>query len=97
MVDSATSRSASRAAAAAAPSRGRQEYSVQVAAYETRADAEALSKRLSARGYTVRVVGDRKPFRVRVGRYPTRERAADAVRQMGRLNVHGVIVEAEPR
>jgi cell division septation protein DedD len=97
MVDSATSRSASRAAAAAAPSSGRQEYSVQVAAYETRADAEALSKRLSARGYTVRVVGDRKPFRVRVGRYPTRERAADAVRQMGRLNVHGVIVEAEPR
>jgi cell division septation protein DedD len=97
MVDSAASRSASRAAAAAAPSSGRQEYSVQVAAYETRADAEALSKRLSARGYTVRVVGDRKPFRVRVGRYPTRERAADAVRQMGRLNVHGVIVEAEPR
>ena len=75
----------------------RQEYSVQVAAYETRDAADARAKQLSARGYAVRVMGDRKPFRVRVGRYPTRERAGDAVRQMARQNVHGVIVEAEPR
>jgi septal ring-binding cell division protein DamX len=73
------------------------EYSVQVAAYDARADADALAKRLSARGYAVRVVGKAKPYRVRVGRYPTRERALDAVRQMGRLNVRGIVVEAEPR
>lgn len=76
---------------------GRQEYSVQVAAYETREAADARAKQLSTRGYAVRVVGDHKPYRVRIGRYPTRERAGDAVRQMARVNVRGVIVEAEPR
>jgi cell division septation protein DedD len=73
------------------------EYSVQVAAYDTRAAADALAKRLSARGYAARVVGEQRPYRVRVGRYPSRERAGDAVRQMARQNVRGVIVEAEPR
>jgi cell division septation protein DedD len=80
----------------AAPS-ARREFSVQVAAYETRAAADALAKRLSARGYTARVVGDRTPFRVRIGRYPTRERAADMVRELGRANVRGLVVETEPR
>ena len=65
--------------------------------FETREAADTLAKQLSTRGYAVRVVGDRKPYRVRVGRYPTRERAGDAVRQMGRVNMHGIIVEAEPR
>jgi hypothetical protein len=73
------------------------EYSVQVAAYDTRAAADALAKRLSDRGYAARVIGGQKPYRVRVGRYPTRERAGDAVRQMARQNLRGVIVEAEPR
>ena len=73
------------------------EYSVQIAAYETKAAADALAKRLSNQGYAARVYGTAKPFRVRVGRYPTRERAGNAVRQMARQNVHGVIVEAEPR
>jgi cell division protein FtsN len=75
----------------------RLEYSVQLAAYDTRAPADSLAKRLSARGYAVRVVGDTKPYRVRVGRYATRERATDAVRQMGKLNVRGVVVQTEPR
>jgi cell division septation protein DedD len=73
------------------------EYSVQLAAYDTRASADSLAKRLSARGYAVRVVGDTKPYRVRVGRYATRERATDAVRQMGKVNVRGIVVQAEPR
>lgn len=88
---------ATTAARDSAPASARQEYSVQVAAYETREAADILSKRLATLGYAVRVVGDRKPYRVRVGRYATRERAGDAVRQMARQNVHGVIVEAEPR
>jgi len=75
----------------------RREFSVQVAAYETRAAADALAKRLSARGYTARVVGDRSPFRVRIGRYATRDRAAEAVRELSRTNVRGLVVEAEPR
>jgi cell division septation protein DedD len=73
------------------------EFSVQVAAFDTRADATALQTRLAARGYSVRVVGERQPYRVRVGRYPTRARADDAVRQMRRQNVRGIVVEAEPR
>lgn len=93
---SADSTATSRGAMRATPG-GAQEYSVQVAAYDTRAAADALAKRLSDRGYAARVVGDQKPFRVRVGRYPTRERAGNAIRQMARQNVRGVIVEAEAR
>jgi hypothetical protein len=84
-------------AAPAASSAARREYSVQVAAYQTRASAEALASRLSARGFAVRVVGDRAPYRVRVGRYATRELAAGALRRMSDANLRGVVVEAEPR
>jgi cell division protein FtsN len=70
---------------------------VQVAAFDARAEADALSKRLAARGYAVRVAGDRAPYRVRVGRYPTRQRADDAMRQMQKQNVRGIVVEAEPQ
>lgn len=73
----------------------RQEYSVQAAAYVTRDSAEVLAKRLSTRGYNVRIVGTSKPFRVRVGRYPTRDRAAEVLREMTQVNVKGIIVEAE--
>ena len=106
--DAGTEAAASRPAAARPPTSAssatstasaaaRVEYSVQLAAYDTRAPADSLAKRLSARGYAVRVVGDTKPYRVRVGRYATRERATDAVRQMGKVNVRGVVVQAEPR
>jgi len=95
--DTSTTRTAGGASQSRATTNTRQEYSVQVAAYETRDAADARAKQLSSRGYAARVVGDQKPFRVRIGRYATRERAGDAVRQMARLNVHGVIVEAEPR
>ncbi|MDF2771376.1 MAG: Sporulation protein [Geminicoccaceae bacterium] len=80
------------ASPAAAPAR---EFSVQVAAYDTRAPADALAERLTARGYVARVMGDTRPFRVRVGRYPTRERAAEVVRELSRVNVRGIVVEAE--
>lgn len=73
------------------------EYSVQVAAYDTHAPADTLARRLTGRGYEARVVGDGRPYRVRVGRYSTRDGAAQALREMGRWNVRGVIVEAEPR
>jgi hypothetical protein len=84
-------------AAAAAPAAATRQYSVQVAAFDNRADADALAKRLGARGYTVRVVGDRQPYRVRVGRYPTRQRADEAVLRMRRQNVRGTVVAAEPQ
>jgi hypothetical protein len=83
------------AAPAAEPS-GRA-FSVQVAAYQSRDPATALARRLTARGYAARVVGERPPYRVRVGTYATRALAADAARRMSRVNIRGVVVEAEPR
>ena len=56
-------------------------YTVQVAAYDTRAEADNLVSRLAARGFPARVVGDRSPpFRVRIGRYATARLAEDAAR-----------------
>jgi len=96
--DTSGARATSRApAGSTATGTATRQYSVQVAAFNTRAEADSLSKRLAARGYSVRVAGDRQPYRVRVGRYPTRQRADDAVKQMQRQNVRGIVVEAEPR
>jgi cell division protein FtsN len=88
---------ATRSTTPASSAETRREYSVQVAAYDTRPAADALARKLTARGYAARVVGGGKPYRVRVGRYATRDRATDAVQQMGKVNVRGVVVQAEPR
>ena len=61
-------------------------YSVQIAAYDTRAQANALVKRLGARGWKARIDGERKPFRVRIGRYESR---ADAVTALAKLKKQG--------
>lgn len=50
-------------------------YTLQIAAYTSRSDAEALAKRLKARKLDARVVPSEKLYRVRVGRYATREEA----------------------
>jgi tetratricopeptide (TPR) repeat protein len=81
-------------AGAPAPAR---EFSIQVAAYTNRADASALEARLRQRGYQVRVVGTRSPYRVRIGRYPTREDAMAALGRVRRSNPNAIVVEAEPR
>jgi len=72
------------------------EYSVQVAAYTRKRDADAAMSRLKTRGFQVRVVGTRAPYRVRVGRYATREDAVAAQGRMRRAGVTGTVVEAEP-
>lgn len=70
-------------------------FSIQVAAFTGRGDAAALATRLRQRGFDVRVAGERAPFRVRIGRYATREEAAAALARMRRSQVSGIIVEAE--
>jgi cell division septation protein DedD len=90
--DSVTPRST--ASQRGAGGRVTREFSVQIAAYDTRAEAEAHAKRLSGRGYNARVVGGVRPYRVRVGRYASRERAESARRQVGG---RAIVVEAEPR
>jgi cell division septation protein DedD len=61
-------------------------YSVQIAAYDTRTQANALVKRLAARGWNARIDGERKPFRVRIGHYEVR---ADAVAALAKLKKQG--------
>ncbi|HET8773686.1 MAG TPA: SPOR domain-containing protein [Thermoanaerobaculia bacterium] len=73
------------------------QFTVQVAAYTVRRDATATATRLKERGFDVRVVGDRAPFRVRVGRYPTRAAAMAALSRMRAARVDGMVVEAEPQ
>ena len=92
-------RAAAPDTAAAAPVAGRGEgrgaYTVQVAAYNTRAEAERLQRRLRARGFEARVAGSAKPYRVRIGRYATRAEATEAMRRMQQANVFGFVTEAE--
>jgi TolA-binding protein len=80
-----------------APTSGR--YTIQVAAFNTRAAAAQLRDRLAARGYAARVVGTAEPYRVRIGRYPTREAAQAAARDLeAKKVVSGAFVtEAEAR
>ena len=73
------------------------EFSVQVAAFTRKRDADVLVTRLKARGFQVRLVGVRAPYRVRVGRYPSREEAVAAQARMKASRVSGMVVEAEPR
>ena len=84
-----------------APSTGRPSptgpaFSVQVAAYNARQDATSLAARLKQRGYDVRVVGDRAPYRVRIGRYATRTDANAALARIRASRLTGIVVEAEP-
>jgi cell division septation protein DedD len=71
-------------------------YTVQVAAYPTRAAADSLAAHLHDRGYETRVWGTASPFRVRVGRYTT-EASADAMqRALKAKGIVGFVTPAEP-
>jgi len=71
-------------------------WTIQLAAYNTRPDAEALVRKLAARGVKARISGDAKPFRVRLDYYDTRQ---DAVARVAELKQRGIIgfVTDEPR
>lgn len=89
-------RTAADSAAAAAAVPGKQ-FTVQVAAFPKVRDAEALKDVLQQRGYEARVWGAKAPFRVRVGRYATREEADAALARMKGSRLNGMVVEAEPQ
>ena len=75
-------------------------FTVQVAAYDTRAAAERLATTLRGQGLEARVVGSAKPFRVRVGRYATRgeaETASDRVDRIAKSKSIVVVVGPEER
>jgi cell division septation protein DedD len=72
-------------------------WSVQVAAFNTRPQANALAERLRGRGYQARVDGSAAPFRVRIGRYPTRAAAATALQEIKARGMDGFITDVGTR
>jgi cell division protein FtsN len=72
-------------------------YSVQVAAYTNRAEADKLTSTLRKRGYATRVDGSVAPFRVRVGRYATEKEAENALRKIKANHMDGFVVRAPER
>jgi cell division protein FtsN len=71
-------------------------YTLQIAAYGTKTEATRLVTRLSSRGVTARVVGDAKPYRVRVGRYDTRAAAVAAQKQLKAKKLDALVTEIGP-
>jgi len=72
-------------------------YSVQVAAYTHKAEADKLASSLSKRGYSARVDGSAAPFRVRIGRYATEHDAEDALKKLKSKHMDGFVVRAPER
>jgi hypothetical protein len=93
--------SAPTAAPSAKPSPKRESaksgrYTLQVAAYTNRRDADALVKRLVARKLDARVDASAKTFRVRIGRYATRAAAVSAQRELKAKKITAFITEIAP-
>lgn len=106
--DAASREAAAREAAARAPvsasassstpanaSSGSGMFSVQLAAYDTKAKAQTAVKRFVAAGVNARIDGTRKPFRVRVGRYDTHATATSVLERLKKLGHKGFVVELE--
>ncbi|MFL5572919.1 MAG: SPOR domain-containing protein [Gemmatimonadaceae bacterium] len=72
-------------------------YSVQVAAYNGKPDAEKLASTLRMRGYEARVDGSTPPFRVRIGRYKTSKEAEEMLRRVKTKQMEGFVVRAPVR
>lgn len=72
-------------------------YSVQVAATNTRAGAQTIVNRMTARGYQARIDGTSAPFRVRVGQYTTRAAANRALADMKAKGQDGFVAIIGPR
>lgn len=70
-------REAERAAAAKRAAAKSAKWTVQIAAYQTKGDADALVKRLAARNIDAHIAGTKRPYRVQVGRFATRAEAAE--------------------
>lgn len=68
-----------RPPASAPAATGAPMWSVQIAAVSTRAEADAMVKRLRDRGYDARIDGTAAPYRIRFGRFPTRAAANAAL------------------
>lgn len=82
-------------APARAPARGAAAYTVQIGAFANRGDADARQRRLRAQGHAARVVKVGALWRVRIGRYTSRDAAADAARSLKGKQIDAFVTEAE--
>ena len=71
------------------------EYSVQIAAYNVKSQAEAMVTKLKKKGYEARVSGTSAPFRVRIGHYATESQASAVMRSLKAKQINGFVVKAE--
>ena len=74
---------------------GTGEYSVQIAAYNVKSQAEAMATKLKKKGYEARVSGTSAPFRVRIGHYATESQASAVMRSLKAKQINGFVVKAE--
>lgn len=70
-------------------------YTVQIAAYNVKSQAQAMVDKLKKRGYDARVSGASAPFRVRIGRYPTQAQANAVLRSLKAKQIEGFVVKAD--
>jgi cell division septation protein DedD len=79
------------------PTRGTSErvWSVQVAAYNVKSQADASVARLKKNGYEARVDGTSAPFRVRIGKYTTHGQASAVQRSLKAKKIDGFVVQAD--
>lgn len=77
------------------PARGVTAYTVQIGAFASRADADARHRQLSAQGHAPRVVKVGALWRVRIGRYASRDAAAAAARSLKGRKIDAFVTEAE--
>ena len=76
---------------------GERVWSVQVAAYNVKSQAEAMVAKLKKSGYEARVDGTSAPFRVRIGKYKTQAQASAVQRSLKAKQITGFVVQAEIR
>jgi cell division protein FtsN len=77
-----------------ATSSGTRTYSVQVAAYNRKIQAEKFAASLEKQGYQARVDGTEAPFRVRIGRYASAREAEVVLREIKSKRMAGFVVRA---
>ena len=86
-----------REEAPASTNTGARGWSVQVAAYNTRPQADAMVATLKKNGYEARVDGTAAPFRVRIGRYSTQGQASAVQRSLKAKKIDGFVVQSDTR
>jgi cell division septation protein DedD len=74
---------------------GEKVWSVQVAAYNVKSQADAMVVKLKKNGYEARVDGTSAPFRVRIGKYVTQSQASAVQRSLKAKQITGFVVQAE--